>query len=64
MEKEKLKIELNEYNYTGTSNDIYGMQVIVNGETMPYHNMDTATILEQILEHLGYEVEIEHTYDG
>ncbi len=61
--KEKLKIELAEYDYTGASNDIYGMQVIVNGETMPYHNMDIETILQQVLEYLGYEVEITHTLD-
>ena len=60
--KEKLIIELNEYNYTGSSNDIYGMVVIVNGVVMPYENMDVDTILEQVLTHLGYDVEINRTY--
>jgi hypothetical protein len=61
--KEKLVIELNEYDYTGSSNDIYGMVVKVNGVEMPYHNLDTSTILEEVLEHLGYEVEIIETLD-
>jgi hypothetical protein len=61
--KQKLVIELNEYDYTGSSNDIYGMVVKVNGVEMPYHNLDTSTILEEVLEHLGYEVEIIQTLD-
>ena len=61
--KEKLLIGLNEYNYTGSSNDIYGMVVTVNGVVMPYENMDVDTILEQILTHLGYDVEIDRTYE-
>ena len=61
--KQKLVIELNEYDYTGSSNDIYGMVVKVNGVEMPYHNLDTSTILEEVLEHLGYEVEIIETLD-
>lgn len=63
-QKEKLVIDLEEYDYTGSSNDIYGMVVKVNGVEMPYHNMDVDTILEQVLTHLGYEVEINRTYDG
>jgi hypothetical protein len=61
--KQKLVIELNEYDYTGSSNDIYGMVVKVNGVEMPYHNLDVSTILEEVLEHLGYEVEIIQTLD-
>jgi hypothetical protein len=61
--KQKLVIELNEYDYTGSSNDIYGMVVKVNGVEMPYHNLDTSTILEEVLEYLGYEVEIIETLD-
>jgi hypothetical protein len=61
--KQKLVIELNEYDYTGSSNDIYGMVVKVNGVEMPYHNLDVSTILEEVLEHLGYEVEIIETLD-
>jgi len=63
LNKKKLKIDLEEYDYTGSSNDIYGMVVKVNGVEMPYHNMDVDTILEQVLTHLGYEVEINRTYE-
>ena len=61
--KEKLIIGLDEYDYTGSSNDIYGMVVTVNGVTMPYENMDVDTILEEVLTHLGYDVEINRTYE-
>lgn len=59
----KLDIELNEFDYTGSANDIYGMEVKVNGEIMPFNNMDTATILQQVLEHLGYEVKFRFSLD-
>lgn len=63
--KEKLKIELKEYSYNMSDSfcHSYGTIVEVNGEEMPYHNEDVETILEQVLEHLGYEVEIYRTYD-
>ena len=64
MKKEKLIIDLEEYDYTSTPNGNYGMVVKVNGIEMHYHNLDTDTILEQILTHLGYEVEINHTFDN
>lgn len=60
----QLNIELNEFDYTGSSNDIYGMEVKVNGELMPLNNMDTATILQQVLEHLGYKVTIAQSLDN
>ena len=62
----KIKIELNEYNYTcgdGCCTD-YGTETKVNGTSLPCHNQDTATILQQVLEHLGYEVEIEENYES
>lgn len=62
-QKEKLIIDLEEYDYTGSSNDIYGMVTKVNGVEMPFHNLDVDTILEQVLTHLGYEVEINRSYD-
>ena len=61
--KEKLLIDLEEYDYTGSSNDIYGMVVKVNGVVMPYENMDVDTILEEVLTHLGYDVEINRIYE-
>jgi hypothetical protein len=60
----KVKIELNEYNYTcgdGCCTN-YGTVTKVNGEELPFHNQDVATILRGVLEKLGYEVEIEETY--
>jgi len=39
----------------------YGTKVTVNGNEMPYYNDDVRTILEQVLTHLGYEVEITNT---
>ena len=60
-----LKIELNEYWHKCADGccDDYGTQVIVNGVEMPFHNQDAATILRQVLEHLGHEVEIIETYN-
>lgn len=60
----QLNIELNEFDYTGSANDIYGMEVKVNGELMPLNNVDTATILQQVLEHLGYDVKISCSLDN
>jgi len=60
----KLEIELNEYDYTGSHNDIYGTVTVVNGVELELHNQDTETILQQVLEHLGYEVEIINRYNG
>ena len=42
----------------------YGTDTIVNGEKMPLINQDAATILEMVLEHLGYEVEVNEEYEG
>lgn len=63
--KNKVKVELHDYNYTCGDGccDTYGTIVKVNGKELPYHNQDVNTILRQVLEHLGYEVEIEESYD-
>jgi hypothetical protein len=62
----KLKIQLNEFSYTCGDGccDNYGTNVYVNGVEMPLINQDTGTIVKQILEHLGYNVEIIETYNG
>ena len=63
--KGKLNISLTEYTYEcgdGCCTN-FGTVTAVNGVDLPYHNQDTATILQQVLEHLGYEVEIESKYD-
>jgi hypothetical protein len=64
--KEKLKIELKEYYHDCSDGccTTYGTETFVNGEKMPFENQDAATILEQVLKHLGYDVEIEESYNG
>lgn len=55
-----LKIKLIDYEYScgdGCCYD-YGTITTVNDVELPCHNQDAGTILEQVLEHLGYEVEI------
>ena len=56
MKDVKLKIELTDYN-SDSYND-YGTITKVNGELLPFRNMDRATILEQVLNHLGYTVDV------
>ena len=41
----------------------YGMVTKVNGEELDFRNTDTDTIVQGILEKLGYEVEIETIYE-
>jgi hypothetical protein len=61
----KLDIELIEYHYKCGDGccDHYGTITKVNGVRLELHNDDTATILEQVLQHLGYDVTITHEYD-
>ena len=65
MAKEKIKIDLIEW--TSTCGDgcctTYGTTTKVNGVEMPLINQDTSTILTMVLEHLGYEVEIEEHWE-
>lgn len=65
MDKEKLKINLTEYNYNCTDGCCthYGTITKVNDVELPLHNQDVGTILKQVLEHLNYEVEIEEEWD-
>jgi hypothetical protein len=63
--KPKLKITLTEYSTTcgdGCCED-FGTVTNVNGVELDCRNTDTVTILEQILEHLGYDVELINEYD-
>ena len=62
----KIKIELNEYNYTCGDGccTTYGTVTKVNDVELECHNQDVGTIVRQILEHLGYEVELIETYDN
>ena len=61
----EIKIKLHEYNYKCSDGccDNYGTITTVNGIELQNHNQDAASILEQVLRHLGYQVEIEETYD-
>jgi hypothetical protein len=63
--KNKINIELIEYNYKCGDGccDNYGTITKVNGVELDSHNQDAATILEQVLQHLGYDVIITHEYD-
>jgi hypothetical protein len=55
-----LKIKLIDYEYSCGDGCCYNYGTIttVNDVELPCHNQDAGTILEQVLEHLGYEVEI------
>jgi hypothetical protein len=66
MKSKKLTIVLDEYNYRCSDGCCYeyGIVTTVNGEELSAHNTDKETILQQILEHLGYEVEIINKFDG
>jgi hypothetical protein len=60
--KPTIVIELEDYDYTGSSNDIYGTITTVNGIELFSHNSDRETIIKQILEYIGYDVEIINKY--
>lgn len=60
-----LKIKLHEYDYhcgDGCCSS-YGTITTINNIELPCHNQDTGAILTQILEHLGYKVDIEYSDD-
>lgn len=65
MEKPKLKIILKEFSYNCSDGCCtnYGTITSVNGNELPCRNQDTETIITQILEHLGYEVEVESFFE-
>ena len=62
MDNNELKIKLEEYGYSCSEGCCYNYGIIttVNGVQMPLHNTDTGTILKQVLEYLGYKVEIDY----
>lgn len=63
MKKVKIKLKQYSYNCADGCCANYGTITTVNGEELPCHNSDTYTIVQQILEHLGYEVEMDEEYD-
>lgn len=60
-----VKIKLTDYHYQCGDGccDHFGTITEVNGVELPCHNQDSATIVRQILEHLGYEVYLEEEFD-
>jgi hypothetical protein len=64
MEKPKIKIDLIEYNYDCADGccTTYGTITKVNDIKLHFHNQDAGSIVQQILEHLGYEVELNEEY--
>jgi len=61
----ELKIILHEYSYKCADGccDNYGTITYVNGVDLPFHDQDADNILKQVLEYLGYDVTIEHSWD-
>lgn len=57
-------IELNEYDYTGSSNDIYGQTVTVDGEELEVDSLDTSSIVKAVLTHLDHDVTVVFKYNG
>ena len=64
--EEQINIELDEYSYDCSDGCChhYGVITTLNGEELPIHNSDTETILKQVLEHLGYKVNIINKFHG
>lgn len=64
--KPKVKIAFKEWDYTCGDGCCYeyGITTFVNGVELDLQNTDTETIVEQILLHLGYDVEIENIYEN
>lgn len=62
----KIKIELAQYAYNCGDGCCYNYGTIttVNGVQLESHNEDAANIVEKVLRHLGYEVELIETYNG
>jgi hypothetical protein len=66
IQKKKQVIILDEFSYEcadGCCSD-YGTRTSVNGVELPFYNQDAGTILEQVLTHLGYEVEVINKFNG
>ena len=65
MSKEKLVVVLDEYYDTCSDGccTTYGTITTINGVELPCHNQDAYTMIGQILEHLGYELDITYIYN-
>lgn len=62
----KVKINLDEWDSTCGDGCCYtyGTEVTINGVVLENQNQDVGTILNKVLTHLGYEVELTKTYNG
>ena len=65
LSRKKIKIELNEYNYTCSDGccSYYGTVTKIDDIELPCHNQNVGTIVSQVLSYLGYEVELSETYN-
>jgi len=64
--KEKLKIEIDHWDHNCSDGCCYtyGTNININGVDLEIQNQDIETQIEQILKHLGYEVEIVSLNNG
>lgn len=65
IDMEDIKINFHDYYYNcgeGCCTN-YGVITTINGVELRAHNTDYVTIVQQILEHLGYKVEISISED-
>jgi hypothetical protein len=60
----KLKINLDEYEIHDEDYEEWGTITTINGEILHCRNSDTGMIVKQILEHLGYDVEVTISENG
>lgn len=62
----ELEIILNDYCHDCSDGccTTYGTVTTINGVELDCHNQDAETIVKQILEHLGYKVNIKTIHNG
>ena len=63
VSKPKVKVEITEYDILGDRTWYRGVCVKVNGDDLGKDLSNPITMVEAILKHLGYEVDIESNYD-
>ena len=63
VSKPKLKVEITEYDILGDRTWCRGVAVRVNGKDLGKDLSNPINMVEAILKHLGYDVEIKNEYD-
>jgi hypothetical protein len=60
-----IKIKITDWNHTCSDGccTTYGTNINIDGVDLECQNQDVSTILRNVLEHLGYNVDIETTYE-